>query len=327
MEFKRFLQTLRQSGTNVILSQEHLWSHLPYATVKGDALYQAMNNNNNNEWDTTVVFVYRRLYELIPSLDSELHRPIAHQGQWPNDVPEDGEQQQQQLIIPGIAESYDPRTAEHMYNNYTQSVMVFAQRFERNMTILNLHGDDLVQQLLCTYLRGNHHACAFLQTSPSLLETHKRESVELDYDRLAVQAYRAGYLAPSITSSSSSSSSSSGSSTQPLLQRTAATWRIQRAMETMSINKSHNNTFTVHDFPQICLDDDILQDILHWSKRYDRFMLKESSVIDGAEGERQFERDFATLVTQKRFCSTNVEKVVTDASPQWQFILHRLQEL
>ena len=310
-EFKNLLKKYHDDeGRNLFLSQEHLWNRLPNA-VEGGELYQAIHPAFDNGWDTTVVFVYRRLFELIPSHYSEYNRRDAVSNLWPD---------QGGVVIPGIVDFYEKFRfigMEYSNNTYLLAKTRFAERFQHNFTVLNLHQPgDLMENLICSFLQSDgNHTCSFLTrrsrraatdgvtAAVSLLHGVGRPSYELGYDRLAVEAYQRGYL-----------------KNPTVLSRREAAWRIQHQVERME-------NVTLQDFPQVCLDRDALQEILSWSKQLDQDMLGAASVVDGAEGERQFEFDFETTVmVKKRYCSIDVEKVVTNdpEDPRWQTILRAL---
>jgi len=298
LEFKNLLKKYHEEGKNLFISQEHLWSRVPNA-VEGGELYKAIHPAFD-DWHTTVVFVYRRIFELVPSHYSELNRPDALSNLWPD---EGGN------AIPGIVDFYYRNKpvgmAKDLYIYQTMAPTQFAERFQHNMNILSFHEEgDIMENLICSYMQSDaNRTCAFLRNKRRAAATVQhgdgRAAQEFGYDRLAVEAYQRGYLKDTN------------------LRRREAARRIQSQVERMQ-------NFTLQNFPQTCLSSDTLQDILYWSKKYDQDMLGESSVIDGAAGERQFELEFEATVAKKKYCSTDVGKVLNDRDPRWQTILEAL---
>ena len=297
-EFGNLLKKHHEESRNLFISQEHLWRRVANA-VEGGELYKAIHSAFE-DWETTVVFVYRRIFELVPSQYSERNRRDAFSNLWPD---------KGGVVIPGIVDFYyrdQPEgMAKHAYIAETMAKTKFAERFQRNFTVLNFHQEgDIMENLICSHMQSDaNHTCAFLKSRRRAAATVQhgvgRASYEFGYDRLAVEAYQRGYLK------------------NKKLSRRGATWRIKSQVERM-------DNFTLQDFPQACLDSDSLQDILFWSKKFDQDMLGESSVIDGAKGERQFELDFESKVAKKKFCSTDVEKVLAGQDSRWQTILRGL---
>lgn len=285
--FGSLLKRHYDSGTNLFISQEHLWSRISNANAGGvfDTVFKA----HGQHWDVSVLFVYRRIFDIIPSEYSQLNKvEINTRGAdlWPDQ----GGAEAITTIADFITRKHTWLQANASYTRYTSALTRFAERFGLNMTILNYYGDrDILERLVCSFMPAAKQTCAHLINHPRETKPNSppsQGSREFDYDRLAVYAYQHGYL------------------TGKNLGRIEVANRIQNHLASQNL--------TVKNLPQLCFDDDMLFDTLFWSKKYDQYMLGELSLVDGADGERQFESDFQARVDAKTYCSTDVEKVLTD---------------
>ena len=168
-----------------------------------------------------------------------------------------------------------------------------------NITLLNFHDESNggpSEAFFCTALPiASHHTCKAVQSQPS--PTLANTGVSLDYGDIAYGAWKAGVV--------------NISSDRDLAQLTG---------DIHKYNEEYLNQTASH-FPRLCPNANVLQKLWAMSMNYERKILPSFGEIvsNGSSpylGEEAMRIDFESSDSQTKFCTLNVQSVLSEK--RWQ---------
>jgi hypothetical protein len=288
---KKELAKSRQTGVNIILSEENL----SVDTYSLRPIFELLVQEQ--EWSVKIVVAYRRFHEWIISAKNQAERPSSRQlrrNRWT---------QQSGLPTlphyPYIEEVINGSRQMPMW--YTDNVV---RRYEEagfdsnDVVVWNLHANDysnIVESFFCDVLTGAVKTCAESQRLRAKDIPRANPSMPLEYDMLAVAAAEQGLV--------------------------NLTFVRANVAIVAQVQQEHFLGKTARDFAMKCLPRHELEPLLQTAIQYESELLPEfhSSKL----GRVALKASFELAVQDKKYCSVDTETVLQD--PAWQAFFQNLK--
>ena len=266
-------------------------------------------------WDVRIIVHYRRLYEWLPSMYSQMHRPGLNGRQqymvWPGDVTtrKSGQtvvgkirapfdlysptQQKELELSPRYKAAVQKIFADQLHP--TERALQLWKPYASSITLFDMHNltakiagkvDPFLVQFFCHTIPALNNSCAAALSNEFEILDEGRNSqfYANNYDLLALHADQLG-LQPSGT-------------TRPSRPEV---WAMIQHRQEVVLNK------TSHDFPRACLSNETLELLFNLSVALERRLLP------GRDMEHR--EHFDAAVRDGKFCHIDVNQTV--ALPEW----------
>lgn len=198
-KLKGLIRTSKKDGQNLLLSDENLDERFP------EALREVIDDK---DWDVTVIVMYRRIHLWLHSWYDQINKTTNKDGKGNILINEAGQPyRREHTEWPGEGGVEIP-TFSSWYKEFTRywdpselvskhRSIAFKNAYEpyfNNILVHNMHQDgDLITNFMCDSLPDAKRACGLLKTR-NIRVPRDNQSVELDYDILAVKARERGIL-------------------------------------------------------------------------------------------------------------------------------------
>jgi len=198
-KLKGLIRTSKKNGQNLLLSDENLDERFP------EALREVIDDD---DWDVTVIVMYRRIHTWLHSWYDQINKTTNKDGKGNILINEAGQPyRREHTEWPGEG-GVEISTFSSWYKEFTRHwdstelvgkhrSIAFKNAYEpyfNNIVVHNMHRDgDLVTNFMCETLPDAKHACGLLKKR-NIRVPRDNQSVELDFDILAVEARKRGIL-------------------------------------------------------------------------------------------------------------------------------------
>jgi hypothetical protein len=200
-QLKGYIDTSKREGRNVLLTDENLDQR--FAQTLRDTI-------DGNDWEVTVVVVYRRIHEWLTSWYNQINKTanVDSNGNLlltddgiPTRKPHTYWPHQGGVRVPTFSSWYFDYTGSwnntlpHLVNHH-RSVDFFEtyDALFENVVVYNFHHDgDLATNFMCDVIQNTPTVCERLRDH-AIQGTKMNPSIQLRYDILAVSAYDQGLL-------------------------------------------------------------------------------------------------------------------------------------
>eukprot|EP00591_Stephanopyxis_turris_P001482 CAMPEP_0195509500 /NCGR_PEP_ID=MMETSP0794_2-20130614/2417_1 /TAXON_ID=515487 /ORGANISM="Stephanopyxis turris, Strain CCMP 815" /LENGTH=520 /DNA_ID=CAMNT_0040636733 /DNA_START=176 /DNA_END=1738 /DNA_ORIENTATION=- len=267
-------------SSNLIFSSEYLDGPL----VDGMKVRELLEGG----WDVRIVVAYRRYFEWVSSLYSELHRVDKTRGShgrvqtWPN-------WKSSSAKISNVKSWWEKKYTRQFHEGiHTPAVFERYRQVFDDVSVLNMHdgSQEVVDNFFCEQVPNATFACQALR---DLTENQRQPNwnagASTAYDELAVAAYLSGFV--------------NGGN----ISRQEMRDRIQERQE-------GKLNLTANDFPKDCLSEDMLDQLLKQSLLAEQMVLP--SFYASPLGEEDLRRQFQVAATST-LCAVDVKKVLADS--------------
>eukprot|EP00816_Leptocylindrus_hargravesii_P001362 CAMPEP_0196819328 /NCGR_PEP_ID=MMETSP1362-20130617/70071_1 /TAXON_ID=163516 /ORGANISM="Leptocylindrus danicus, Strain CCMP1856" /LENGTH=446 /DNA_ID=CAMNT_0042197779 /DNA_START=225 /DNA_END=1565 /DNA_ORIENTATION=- len=301
--FMQQLNAYRDSKTNVIFSDEAMsnriartWQYRKDIPYPWEALKLVLQG-----WDVRILIVHRPLYDYLPSVYTEQHKPSPGKmrlkkwygggkciDQGGKLVPEMFESSGGQFTVATLLKGDQTLypTPAHIFELCRQ------QNFDILLVDMMKHssssGDtgSFIEEIICKKIPGLEFTCSALHEQMAEKEGRHNPSVPLHYDFVAVKACQSGLIDGALVS------------------REEARKAIQNQQEDV-------RGLGPNDFPLICPGEDMLKKIL------DTSILHEERLRGNEWNQVRKElhkTEYRKMVEKKRLCSVDAASVLQDES-------------
>ena len=198
-KLKSLIRTAKKDGQNLLLSDENLDNRFP------ETFREVIDSN---DWDVTVIVVYRRIHQWLVSWYDQINKttnkdakgnilidPYGHPYRREHTLwPDDGG-----VHIPTFSSWYKEFTqywdsSELVGKHRSVSFMNAYKPYFKNIVVHDMHRDgDLMTNFMCDSMPDAPHSCNQLKRQTKRLP-RDNQSVDLDFDILAVTARERGFL-------------------------------------------------------------------------------------------------------------------------------------
>ena len=198
-KLKGLVRIAKNEGNNLLLSDENLDERFPEAL---------RNVIDDNDWNVTVIVVYRRIHMWLHSWYDQIHKTTNKDTKGNILIDENGQSyREEHTMWPDEGGEHIP-TFTSWYKDFTRywdsSELVSKHRsiafmnafkpFFNNIVVHNIHQDgDLVTNFMCDSVPDATHSCALLKSREWRIP-RDNQSVDLEYDILATKARENGIL-------------------------------------------------------------------------------------------------------------------------------------
>eukprot|EP00529_Nitzschia_sp_RCC80_P006321 CAMPEP_0113477406 /NCGR_PEP_ID=MMETSP0014_2-20120614/20188_1 /TAXON_ID=2857 /ORGANISM="Nitzschia sp." /LENGTH=1602 /DNA_ID=CAMNT_0000370493 /DNA_START=55 /DNA_END=4860 /DNA_ORIENTATION=- /assembly_acc=CAM_ASM_000159 len=200
-KLKKFISDTNEAGRNLLLTDENLDERFV------DTLRDVIDDD---QWEVTVVVVYRRIHEWIVSWYNQINKTTNRDSNGNILIDENGNPYREEhsnwpteggVHVPPFSEWFEEFTRNWDSDEFVdkhrsiQFFNLYDPLFE-NVEVYNLHehmGDNMVKDFMCDIVPEADHSCQKLQQDQITLPK-VNPSVNLDHDILAVYAFEEGYV-------------------------------------------------------------------------------------------------------------------------------------